>query len=805
MTATTKKMRENICIKNYIDVVGDRLDKGNKEGALSTAARPEVRLCLERSRLVTQAYKETDGEPMVMRRAKALEKILNNMTIYIDEGERIVGNFASNRTSVSWYPEFNYRWLDREINDQYGRLLNKEGKEELQEIHQYFEGKSIDDRLRNLLPDRVRPFVSYNGVTTWLQAHGQSVPNYDRLFSIGLEGVVAEARGRLDDLEHDPNIHAGDYVDQRDFLEAVIKAIESGIGFAGRYSLLAGEMSEKESDPERKRELIEISEICDRVPANSPRTFHEALQFFWFIHLINNLIEAPGNGLGVRFDQVLYPFYKSDRETGRITGEKARELLEFLWIKFEETGHLQPSVAIGILSGQGLSQTLNICGVTEDGEDATNELSYLILDVAKEMRTAQPTLALRYHDRIPRDLILQAIDLLRTGVGYPALFNDKAIIPHLLSKGISLKDARNYSIVGCVQWWIPGKNIRYRCTVGNLNLGKCLELALARGVDKFTGRQLGYPTSDPKTFSSIDEVMDAYLKQVEFFFDKLSNIDNVCEALYERYLPRPFASALIDGCIERGHDTSSWRHYSHRTSNVSGNTNVADSLACIRKLVFEEKRITMEQLLDALRDNFEGQEDLRLILIRESPKFGNDDDYVDLLAREVHCRTSDVISSFADYFGEPFGADGSGTSAYHMFSFKTGATPDGRKDGESLSDAVLSPMAGRDINGPTAVLKSTSKIDPVSSYEHLFNQKFLPQFLEGEHRKVFADYIRTWSDLGHYHIQFNVVDRDTLLDAQRNPEKHTNLVVRVAGYSAYFVDLSKGLQDDIIRRTEQTF
>ena len=800
MSTVTERLRKNVCIKTFIDVMS-----GTEKGGEREAARSGMELCLERARLITESYKETEGEPQVIRRAKALAWILENMTIYISDEERIVGNFASNPQSVAWYPEVSINWLDKALNDGYRNLLDKEAKEELSEIHQYWRKNCVQSRFSAVLPRRLKSYVLFNGASFWGgHVRGLTIPNYETLFRVGLNGIIDEARQRLDEIENDDDIHPRDYVAQRDFLTAVIMTLNAAINFGRRFAKRASEMALTEDDPKRREELKEIARVCDRVPANPPGTLQEALQIFWFIHIIVNVIEGPQRGCGFRADMLLYPLYKKDVEEGRITRDEAQELVEFLIVKFEEIGFLEVPEAARIQSGGSIFQSVNIGGVDRDGRDVTNEMSYIILDAAGNMKTLQPSLSLRYHDKIPRELIYKAIEVIRTGIGYPALFNDKAIIPHLLTQGIGIEDARNYSIIGCIQWQIAGKNIRpCRGEIAHLCLPKCLELALNQGVDKFTGREIGCPTPDPRTFTSVEDVMEAYLKQVHFFTDKQVRIDDICQAVYEQYLQRPFTSALLDRSIGLGKDLTSWRDHSYATIILLGSTNVADSLTAIKKLVFEEEAITMEELLEALKTDFEGGEELRQMLITRAPKFGNDDDYADSMAKEVHERTAIELRKSVDYFGWPAYGDGSGTSANYSMGFGTGATPDGRKDREPFADAILSPARGRDTNGPTAVLKSVSRIDPVTTHTHLFNQKFLPEFLDGEHKKLFADYIKSWADLGIYHIQFNVIDRPTLMNAQRNPEKYPNLIVRVAGYSAYFVDLDKGLQDDIIMRTEQ--
>ena len=800
MSAVTENLRENVCIKTFIDVMSAE-QKGDKRNA----SRSEMELCLDRARLITDSYKETEGEPSVMRRAKAFARILDEMTIYIGEEERIVGNFASNPQSVAWYPEVATNWLDKALTTGYRNLLSEEDKEELAEIHQYWRKNSIQSKFASALPRNLKNYVLFNGASFWGgHVRGLAIPNYEKLFRVGLSGLINEAQQRLEEIEEDNRIHARDYVSQKGFLTAMILTLNAAINFGKRFAQRASQMAAAESNAKRRKELEEIVRVCDWVPENPPRTLQEAIQFFWFIHIIVNVLEGPQRGCGFRADMLLYPFYKKDLDEGRITREEAQELVEFLIVKFEEIGFLEVPEAARIQSGGSIFQSVNIGGVDRDGNDVTNEMSYIILDAAGNMKTLQPSLSLRYHDNIPQEFIHKAIDVIRTGIGYPAFFNDKAIIPHLLTQGIGIEDARNYSIIGCIQWQIAGKNIRpCRGEIAHLCLPKCLELALNQGVDKFTGKEIGYPTPDPKTFSSVEDVMDAYLKQVHFFTDKQVRIDDICQAVYEQYLQRPFTSALFDRSIELGKDLTSWRDHSYATIILLGSTNVADSLTAMKKLVFEEEAITMDELLDALNNNFEGREELRQMLITGAPKFGNDDDYADTIAKEVHDMTAKELRKSVDYFGWPAYGDGSGTSANYSMAFATGATPDGRKDGEPYADAILSPGRGRDMNGPTAVLKSVSRIDPVTTHTHLFNQKFLPEFLEGENKKLFADYIRSWGDLGIYHIQFNVVDKETLVNAQQKPEKYPHLIVRVAGYSAYFVDLDKGLQDDIIMRTEQ--
>jgi len=773
-----------------------------------TAYRAGIKLCMERPRLITESYKETEGEPYVMRRAKAMAKYLDNMTVYIQPWERIVGNFASTPDSIQHYPELFWRWLEKAIDNEYKAMLTDEEREELHEIHKYWPNIAVHGRERSLLPEDVLPYWHFtnHGAFFWLHGGRTGVPNYDKLFKVGLKGIIQEARDKLAEMASGPNfyIQAQKYLPQKYFLEAAIIALEAGCRWGKRYAQKAGELASVEQDEKRKKELEHIAEVCDWVPENPPRNLHEALQCYFFITLITRVIDLQTPGLGERIDQIMYPFYKKDKEEGRITREQAQELVEYVWLKMNEFGELMPP-AMGMGEGGSVvtARVTTIGGQTVDGKDATNEMSYIVLDAIKSVNLAEPSVAIRLHKNTPTEFLNAITDALRQASGVFSLFNDEMMIPYLTGFGLPLEDVRNYSTEGCMRWIIPGKAMGFRALGGMFALPRCLELALYQGVDKFNGKQIGARTPDPQTFTSIEDMIEAYLAQVRFFVEKLVTINNFVEVLDNEYLPQPFLSALMDGCIENGEDCRTYKYFANTVFQPIGQVTVADSLAAMKKLVFEDKRVSMAELLDAVRSNWEGKEDLRQMLINEVPKFGNDDDYVDLLARDIYLRTTQTIRSFKNIYGGPFLEDGTGGSTYYSGAYLTGATPDGRRDREWFNDGTVSPFVGMDKKGPTAVLKSVSKIDHVNTFTHLFNQKFMPQYLEGANRDAFVAYLRTWVDLGIHHIQFNVFDREMLLDAQRNPEKYATLVVRVAGYSAYFVDLGKGLQDQIIARTEQ--
>jgi pyruvate formate-lyase/glycerol dehydratase family glycyl radical enzyme len=767
------------------------------------------KISLERARLVTQSYKATEGEPIAIRRAKSLAHVLENMTIYIDEGELIVGHHSPSSEELSICPEASLKSLTAALNDGYRGMLDEKEMEEYKEIAKYWAGKSAFDRILAVLPERLNDFLQYNGVA-WLynieSVIGATIHDIGKVFRIGLNGVIEQIKARLEEIEADDSLPVKEYLQQRNSLEAMLIAVQAVINWSKRYSALATELAAKEKDEKRKAELNKIAEVCDWVPANPSRTLHEAIQCYNTCLTVIKQIEQVDSGpLGHRLDVLLNPFYQKDKQEGRISREEAQELIECLFIKLCDWQWLRPPQNIQAMGGgQGVVKDLTIGGVTADGDDATNEVSFIILDAADSLRLPEPTIALRYHSRISPELISRATDVVKTGIGYPAFYNDTAYIPWLLSIGWPLEKSRDYGIGACVVGMPACENCQSsRQVAGVINLSACLELALYQGWDEYSGRQFGVKTPDLRKATSIEDIMDAYLQQVNYFIRQLAAVDKIREAINEEYMPVPFNSTLVNGCIEGGKDCQTWSFAGDGAFVFTGTTNIANSLAAIKKFVFEDKVITMEDLIEACRTNFEGKEELRQMLINKAPKFGNDDDYVDVLAKEVHVRSNAEVMKVQTRFGFPYFLNGAIAGGYFSATINTGALPDGKRRGEPCADAVVSPSAGTDKCGPSAVLKSVSKIP--YTYMYLLNQKFLPNFLEGENKEKFSQYLKTWHELGIGHVQFNVVDKATLLDAQAHPEKYTNLIVRVAGYSAYFIDLAKALQDDIIRRVEQEF
>lgn len=584
--------------------------------------RPEIKVCLERARLVTELYRTTEGQPVGMRRAKALAHILDNMTVYILDGELIVGNYASNPWSLPLFPDIGHGWvvdaLDRELSD----MLDDGAKEECREICGYWKGRSQADRLKEALPQELKAFTRYNGAFSANPIRGFfciDTLDVGNLLSIGLNGIIEKIEGKLRDLDAGfAEVHPRDYLERKQNWEAMVIALRAAIRFGKRYADKAREIAAPEKDEKRRKELHRVAEACDWVPGNPPRTLHEAIQACFLCDLISKKISFNGLGMGLRVDVHFNPFYQRDKEAGRITREEAQELMECLLFKQSERGHLVYPGGVGAYPGNAEDQHLTICGMTPEGNDATNEFSFITLDAAGEARPPQPGIALRYHPNISEEIILRAIDLVRTGIGYPAFFNDSAIIPRYVNMGVPLEEARDYTISSCVNCVLPRRNMRSGFSHSSFfNAAKCLELALYQGKDKdtYTGLQLGEKTPDPRTFTSIDEMLDVYLTQVRFCADKIAKLLRLAYGVVdaEQTMKRPFRSAFLDECLEEGKDCIQLGRNLYVTNLSTGNTNVADSLAAIKKFVFDDKIVSMDELIEACRTNFEGKEELREI------------------------------------------------------------------------------------------------------------------------------------------------------------------------------------------------
>ena len=587
--------------------------------------------------------------------------------------------------------------------------------------------------------------------------------------------------------------------------KGMIITCRATIKFAKRYGKLAGEMAASEQDPQRRKELKKISEICNRVPENPPRTFRESLQCFWFIHIALGIEGTlSGNSPG-RFDQYLYPFYSRDIEGGALSRRQAGELLACLWIKFSEYYYLQKGSIAGIVQGTA-AQNITIGGIKpEDGSDATNELSSLILEVTQHMKLIQPTVSVRYNDKLNEDFLLKAAEVVSSGGGQPTFFNDRYAFSILPYFGATPEEVRDWTPTGCVEMNIPNCTALYWGT-GMFALPKCLELALNNGVDPYNKKELGPKTGDPEEFSGFDNLVDAFKEQV----DSVMGVS--CFATAHSYVHGPadyfpmiFHSVMTDDCIKKGKELHRGgpKYTNFNAMFPVGVMTTANSLTAIRKLVFEDKQITMGELLNALKANFEGYDHIHR-MCSEAPKYGNDGDYADEMGQKVFHLCNEVVSKYTNAFGEPTHNGFLGITAHYYHGATTGATPDGRLSGAPYGDGSISPVQGTDKKGPTAVIRSAGKMDATPAVCTLFNQKFHSSALkDAEDWRKFIAYFKTYFDLGGYHIQFNCVDRETLLNAKAHPEDYQDLVVRVAGFCLRFIELEPFIQDEIINRTEQ--
>jgi formate C-acetyltransferase len=781
-------------------------ERVRKLRAQSIRAKPYV--TPERAVLVTEFCKSDIAQQssVPVRRALALKHILENKKVWIGEGELIVGERGPSPKAVPTYPEIcchsledlevlNSRKKTPYAVDGDTRRIYKEN------IIPYWKGKSIRDIIFREMSDEWKAAFEAGVFTEFLEqrAPGHTVLD-DKIYGKGLVDFQKDIAKSIAELDF---LHDSEAYKKMEELRAMKIAAEAMVQHAKRYAEKAKVLLKKEKDPKRRKELKKIAEICMHVPARAPRDFWEAVQHYWFVHLgvITELNPWDAFNPG-RLDQHLYPFYKKGLEDGTLTREKARELLQLLWIKFNN--HPAPP-KVGVTAEESNTYNdfalINTGGVKTDGSDGVNELSYLILDVVEEMRIPQPSSMVQISKKTPDDFLKRALRIIRTGFGQPSVFNTDVIIQELLRQGKSIEDARNGGASGCVETGAFGKEC-YILT-GYFNLVKVLEIALNNGVDPRTGQKIGLETGDPTKLKSFDEIFDAFNRQLRHFVDIKIRGNNIIERLYAEHLPAPFLSLLISDCIAKGKDYNDGgaRYNTNYVQGVGLGT-VTDSLAAIEYQVFDQKHVTLKELLRTMKANFEGYEKLRQTLLNKTPKYGNDDEYADQIMKAVFEAYYSAVDGRPNTKGGTYRINLLPTTVHVYFGKVVGATPEGRKSAEPLSEGV-SPVQGADRKGPTAVIKSVSKIDHARTGGTLLNQKFAPELLADEEGlDKLAHLIRTYFKLDGHHIQFNVVNADTLRDAQKNPEKHRDLLVRVAGYTDYFVNLTEQLQNEIITRTE---
>jgi len=833
-----------------------------KEQILSAVPCIEV----DRALLITASFKETEGQSAIVRRAKALEKILNEIPIIIRDQELVVGSLTQEARSSQIFPEFSNKWIKDELETIGKRKgdsfqITEKVKGQLTEVFEYWEGKTTNELATSYMYPETIEAMNENVFTVanyYFNGVGHVSVDYAKVLTKGYKGIIEEVESVIKAADKENP----EYIKKKTFWDSVIVSCKAVINYAHRYAKLAREMASKESDSVRAKELLQIAKNCDTVPENGATNFYEACQSFWFVHAIIN-IESNGHSISpTRFDQYMYPYYEMELNSGNFNINKIQELIDCVWVKLNDLNKVRDEVSTKAFGGYPMFQNLCVGGQTREGKDATNDLSYMCMDATAHVSLSAPSFSVRVWNKTPNEFLLRSCELSRLGLGMPAFYSDEVIIPALVNRGLTIQDAREYGVIGCVEPQKPGKTEGWHDS-GFFNLARLLEVTINNGMSN--GKQIGPKTGEFVEFKSIEEIVEAYQKQMEYFVYQLSVADNCVDIAHGERAPLPFVSCMVDDCISAGKSLQEGgAHYNFTGPQGVGVANVGDSFAAIKKLVFDTKAITLAQLKEGLDTNFgEGEtakcssgseedltyklimaavkkvlfendqisadqlkesvninlnetlknksskvdlEDLRQMLIHRAPKFGNDIDEVDELARQgalIYCKE---VEKHRNPRGGTFHAGLYPASINVLFGDLVGATPDGRKAHEALADGV-SPVTGADSNGPTAAINSVAKLDHfIASNGTLLNQKFHPGSIQGSAGlDNLASLVRSFFDQKGMHVQFNVIDKETLVQAQKNPTKYRDLVIRVAGYSAQFISLDKAIQDDIIKRTEQTF
>ncbi len=775
-----------------------------------------IRMNLERARLLTQSFKETEGQPVVLRWGKAMAHILRNFPIHIDEDELIVGSAGPPGRYAVFFPELEEKFFSQEVRpsepDEPLALTEEDVRIINEELRPYWEGKQYHTAYVNALPEDTRRLLELYCIVTPTATARTSLAwnhDYEKVLKRGLRGFKQEAEEKLASL--DP-LNPKDKLEKEPFLKAVILVCDAIVEFAKRYAELARSMAKDEADEERKRELLNIAEVCEWVPENPARTFHEAVQSQWLIQTVSRLEQRIGGTVGNgRIDQYFYPYYKKDIEEGRITKDKALELIECLWIGMAKNVEIYTAPgSLSFTDGYAHWEATTIGGVTKEGEDATNELSYLMLESKREFPLNYPDLAARIHAQTPEPFLHAIAETIKEGTGFPKLFFDEEIIPLFLAKGGQVEEANDYCICGCTEAKMLNRDaVSTGCAW--TNLGAVVEMTLNDGKLKLFGeQQIGVSTGDARKFASYDDLWNAFCRQGENVMKHTFVQQYVADTLKSRFIAAPMSSMLHDLCMKECKDMHSGpidgALYLGFIDTL-GFATAIDSLAAIKKLVFDDKKLTMAELLDAVDANFDGKEAIRQMCLN-APKYGNNDPYADSIGRDIEEFFVKLTRRYKSAFGGELDIRYVTITAHVPFGAVLGATPDGRKAGEPIAEGV-SPSQGADRKGPTASLASIAKTKAAGYKERaarLLNMKLSPSAVAGKDgSKKLMSLMRTACDLKMWHLQFNIINRDTLIAAQKDPEKYRDLLVRVAGYSAYFVDLTPQLQDEIIKRTEHSF
>ena len=780
-------------------------DRGQKLWERMLEYRQAAKLSLTRAKLAMASYKETEGLTPALKRARAFEKIANGIPIYIEDDDLLAGAFATNPMYFEWYPEFavSQDMLSQPLE---GLLAEGDTEEDIADIIDYFRDKCLRGSFFARITEEDRKIVDevcedgawvYSTKVQMDVDRGYHTINYEKVVKKGFLGVLEDVEAEL---RATPIRDQASYM-KVNFLQGLAIVLKAGMEYAKRHAALARELADK-ANGSRKQELLKLAATCEWVPANPARTFYEAIQAVWCLHALTYLESRAPIALG-RMDQYLYPYYRVDIDAGRLNREEAVEILECLRVKMSTLRLFNADLLHEIVSGEAQYHNVTLGGQTSGGKDATNELSYLFLEAASKTRSPHPTLSIRYHDKGSTDFYLKGLELVKLGLGYPAFFSDSGSIAWLLEQGVPLETARNYCLSGCVHHTIAGQSSPLEVLF--FNLPKCLELALHDGVDPRTGLDLGPKTGGFDDLETFDDLLDSFKTQVKFFSEQGSDIINQQRVSRVEIAPTMLSSAFYDDCIQNGESClGSGARYPLLGQACVGMIDTVDSLTAIKKRVYEEGSISKQELLEALSANFEGKDELRRSLM-DVPKYGNDNDYVDSLAGELYDWWRKMSSEIDAPYGLKYLPTPYSVAVHGAAGKRVGALPTGRLAEQALADGSVSPSAGADANGPTAVLNSAGKIDQTPLFGTLLNMKFHPSSLRTQEdlRKLLA-LIKTYFGYGGKHVQFNVVDSRDLREAQANPELHRNLIVRVAGFSAFFCELHRNIQDEIINRTELT-
>lgn len=765
---------------------------------------------IERARLFTDAYKKYEGSVSIPElRALSFKYYMENRTLCINEGELIVGEKGDSPQAAPTFPELCCHTLeDMNVMDSreiiFFKVKEEDKKIQEEEIIPYWEKRSVRHKIINSVTPEWRQCYEAGIFTEFMEQRGPGhTVGGDVFYKKGFLTLKEEAQAAIDKLDF---FNDSEALTKKHQLEAMKIACDAIIVYAQRYSGYAMELAKKEKNPVRKEELLTIAKNCSVVPANPPQNYYQAIQMYWFVHIGITTELNPWDAFSPgRLDQHLYPFYKNDTTNGDLDDEKALELLECLWVKFNN----QPAPPkVGITLKESSTYTdfanLNTGGIAPDGSDGVNEVSYLILDCMDEMRLLQPSSNVQISRKTPHAFLKRACEISRKGWGQPAFYNTDAIVQELLNAGKTLEDARKGGTSGCVETGAYG-NEAYILT-GYLNLPKIVELTLMNGYDKVSNQQLGPKTGDPRDFKSYEDFFEAYKTQVEYFVDIKIKGNNIIEKIYAEYMPVPFLSVVTNDCISRGKDyNAGGARYNTNYIQGVGIGTITDSLSAIKYNVYDKQKFSMDELLKAVENNFKGYEEIHNMVLNKTPKYGNDEDYADEIMQSVFKLYHDTVTDRPNMKGGKYRINMLPTTCHVYFGEVMLASPNGRLAHKPVSEGI-SPEKGADTKGPTAVIKSCSKMDHLSTGGTLLNQKFTPSVVAGDNGlEQMANLVRTYFNMDGHHIQFNVIDKQTLIDAQKNPDDYKDLIVRVAGYSDHFHNLSKELQDEIIGRTEQTF